>query len=381
MYITIRSKEQILDAIESSGCWSVQINHILHDRDFDICMEYNNLTSDKWLKAELVVKRNARGIPVEKSHKRCHIEGNLSYYINTNSVHLIVKAIIDMYKHLYDRKRKHEADKITATELTDTMRTFSSPTNVVYYICSLTHSPVRGYHVEYLYKHVISGNLEFVDSDNDSRCSWFYSEKDIKDFITRAYHFLCTYDGTVFVVKSKKIGRVTERTFYNLDLNEERYDLYGPVESCCKRLARHSRNDENKAYDHIYINTASPGPYALTNYIKRDIESSIWAREFINNKLKEIMEEMNLPKIKKVIFNNPATIVFWADESKTIVKCENEEFDPEKGLSMAISKKALGNKHDYYNVFKKWLPKEKKEDKKPTKKNETKKPSNKKNNK
>ncbi len=60
--------------------------------------------------------------------------------------------------------------------------------------------------------------------------------------------------------------------------------------------------------------------------------------------------------IKKVIFNNPATIVMWADGTKTVVKAENEEYDPEKGLAMAISKKALGNKGSYYETFKKWLP-------------------------
>ena len=62
--------------------------------------------------------------------------------------------------------------------------------------------------------------------------------------------------------------------------------------------------------------------------------------------------------IKKVIFNDPATIVFWDDGTKTVVKAENEPFDPEKGLAMAIAKNALGNKGDYYNEFKKWLPKE-----------------------
>lgn len=50
-----------------------------------------------------------------------------------------------------------------------------------------------------------------------------------------------------------------------------------------------------------------------------------------------------IPSIKKVIFNNPATIVIWNDGTKTVVKCcEDDEFDPEKGLAMAISKKALG---------------------------------------
>jgi hypothetical protein len=61
------------------------------------------------------------------------------------------------------------------------------------------------------------------------------------------------------------------------------------------------------------------------------------------------------PKIEKVIFNPPATIVFWCDGTKTIVKCQNEDlFDYEKGLAMAISKKALGNKGNYCNEFKKW---------------------------
>ena len=67
--------------------------------------------------------------------------------------------------------------------------------------------------------------------------------------------------------------------------------------------------------------------------------------------------------IKKVIFNDPATIVFWNDGTKTVVKAHDEEFDPEKGLAMAISKKLLGNKGNYYNEFKKWLPEEEEEKK------------------
>lgn len=65
-----------------------------------------------------------------------------------------------------------------------------------------------------------------------------------------------------------------------------------------------------------------------------------------------------IPKIKDVIYNDPATIVFWEDGTKTVVKCKNEKFDPEKGLAMAFSKKMLGNKGNYYNIFKKWLPEE-----------------------
>ena len=60
-------------------------------------------------------------------------------------------------------------------------------------------------------------------------------------------------------------------------------------------------------------------------------------------------------QIKKVIFNEPATIVFWQDGTKTVVKTQNEEdFDPEKGLAMAIAKKAMGNEGNYFNQIKKW---------------------------
>lgn len=49
------------------------------------------------------------------------------------------------------------------------------------------------------------------------------------------------------------------------------------------------------------------------------------------------------PTVKKVIFNDPATIVMWSDGTKTVVKCgENDIFDPEKGVAMCCMKKLLG---------------------------------------
>lgn len=47
-------------------------------------------------------------------------------------------------------------------------------------------------------------------------------------------------------------------------------------------------------------------------------------------------------KIKRVIFNKPATIVFWNDGTKTVVKTQKDEvYDPEKGLTMAVTKNYL----------------------------------------
>ena len=69
-------------------------------------------------------------------------------------------------------------------------------------------------------------------------------------------------------------------------------------------------------------------------------------------------EKITNAVIKNVIFNPPATIVFWTDGTKTVVKTQNsEEFDPEKGLAMAYFKKMHGNKGHYFEEIKKWTEK------------------------
>lgn len=61
-----------------------------------------------------------------------------------------------------------------------------------------------------------------------------------------------------------------------------------------------------------------------------------------------------LPNIKNVVFNNPATIIFWEDGTKTIVKAmETDVYDPEFGFAMCICKKALGEQ--YKKTFKKYV--------------------------
>lgn len=69
----------------------------------------------------------------------------------------------------------------------------------------------------------------------------------------------------------------------------------------------------------------------------------------------------SLPAIKNVYFNDPVTVVLWDDGTKTIVRCqEGDTCSKEVGLAMCIAKKALGNKGNYNNIFKKWIPEEEK---------------------
>lgn len=82
--------------------------------------------------------------------------------------------------------------------------------------------------------------------------------------------------------------------------------------------------------------------------------------------------------IKRVIFNNPATIVFWDDGTQTVVYCQDnvkmvkkivdgkeievakpqkaDTYSEETGLAMAIVKKHYGNAGGYNNIFRKYIP-------------------------
>lgn len=75
--------------------------------------------------------------------------------------------------------------------------------------------------------------------------------------------------------------------------------------------------------------------------------------------ISQITRRPNMTRAKpvKVIFNPPATIVFWEDGTKTVVKCSaNDEFDPTMGLAMAMCKKMYGNTGSYNDIFRRFIP-------------------------
>lgn len=64
--------------------------------------------------------------------------------------------------------------------------------------------------------------------------------------------------------------------------------------------------------------------------------------------------------VKDIIFNYPATIVIWNDNTKTVVKCnENDEFSKEKGIALCFMKKAMGNGGRFNNILKKYAGEDK----------------------
>lgn len=88
-------------------------------------------------------------------------------------------------------------------------------------------------------------------------------------------------------------------------------------------------------------------------YFTHDIQSIKKYREIIkNSSYNQISQKQLKLNIRKVIFNDPATIVFWLDGTKTVVKKANDEpWDPEKGLAMAVIKKYFGTNKEIKKII------------------------------
>ena len=112
---------------------------------------------------------------------------------------------------------------------------------------------------------------------------------------------------------------------------------------------------ETSFIGNLYFTSGQTGRFSPEEYsiqasgICLPTEKGCFAKSFIGEKVSQGL----VPE--KVIFNDPATIVYWKDGTKTVVKAYDEYFDKEKGLAMAYMKKIHGNKGNYNDVFRKWI--------------------------
>ena len=135
-------------------------------------------------------------------------------------------------------------------------------------------------------------------------------------------------------------------------------------DSCCRNGSGDTLCDMCVNYDNYipsyrqYITTGRSGGKDYLMKMREELFTKNLLNAQYGSKAFVVKGEMPvLPEIKDVIFNGPATIVIWTDGTKTIVKSqEGEVYDAEKGLAMAIVKKAYGNKGNYFNNIKKWVP-------------------------
>ena len=138
-----------------------------------------------------------------------------------------------------------------------------------------------------------------------------------------------------------------------------RINRYAICNEACAQLNLKYREYQDQNNDAVYnIDESSIYPNMIKPY---DLSTFYRTGLFkvMERRINEMKNNHRVPQIKDVIYNNPATIVFWMDGTKTVVKCGDYDiYDPEKGLAMAIAKKTLGNQGNYYETFKSWLPEE-----------------------
>ena len=107
-------------------------------------------------------------------------------------------------------------------------------------------------------------------------------------------------------------------------------------------------NGINVSFTYDSDSIDEPLLYRIELVYKKPILHNIYANSHLNFPLN------NIPEVKKIIFNDPATIVYWKDGTKTVVKCQkSDDFDPEKGFAMAFLKKCWGNKGNFNDKLRK----------------------------
>ena len=111
---------------------------------------------------------------------------------------------------------------------------------------------------------------------------------------------------------------------------------------------------------------------AYIRLIQRELHSKVAESIRLKQKLDDLKKNRDIPSaypgstfglvyqecevrpifaIDKVIFNPPATIVFWLDGTKTVVKCkEGEEFSEWAGIALCLAKKLYGP--NFHKIFK-----------------------------
>lgn len=119
--------------------------------------------------------------------------------------------------------------------------------------------------------------------------------------------------------------------------------------------------------DYGYMPTFDPDPLNLgvhppmtTNVYACTLTKEELAKMFSGIRFYSKDSPMFGISIKDVRFSPPATIVFWSDNTKTVVKAQSGElYDKEKGLMACIIKRITGNTGKYNELFKKYIKEDK----------------------
>lgn len=92
------------------------------------------------------------------------------------------------------------------------------------------------------------------------------------------------------------------------------------------------------------------GTESLTSSSKTNPYKDILNAIYGSTEHYKFSKDYKIPEVREIRYNGPATIVFWEDNTKTVVKVQPGEmyYDPDKAFAMAVCKKLFGNKFNHH---------------------------------
>ena len=129
----------------------------------------------------------------------------------------------------------------------------------------------------------------------------------------------------------------------SLKCNNTSYYLSNPNDADISGIVHLFVND-CKHYDcqHIKI---------VDNRDKSSMHPDIWEKYTMNDPFFNFSKP-KLPALTKVISSGPATIAFWDDGTKTVVKCDEEDiYSAKVGILYSVIRKCIGEGKSYHNFL------------------------------
>lgn len=185
------------------------------------------------------------------------------------------------------------------------------------------------YYIDIPWSHAIKYIHDIHDDHND------INYVIIKDNITNNLINVKIDNGKVDTLWKLEIDpkhlQITEFGINNYITIYDKLD-YGCCDSIRVAIFKDNKVPQTKSLKSLYPYTE----HWLDEYIKERPEFPP-INTYVKYNENEVKE--NKMTIKDIKINGPATIIFWADNTKTIVKCQaGEQNDPEKGIIMALIK-------------------------------------------
>ena len=175
------------------------------------------------------------------------------------------------------------------------------------------------------------------------------------------------------IAQMKKLQEVIIKTFAENEAskkdipNDEFLKMFlaaKQIEGCSERTIKYYKTTVEHLLSHTEVSVRKITTEEIRDYLSNYQKQNNCSNVTIDNVRRNISSFFSWLEEEDYILKSPMKRIHKI-KTKTVVKCDpKEEYDPEKGLAMAISKKTIGdNKGNYYNVFLHWNKKYEKQSK------------------